>query len=79
MKIDEQALAKELTFTRFDRMCETYPHHTAVVYLGEKFTYARLQDLSMRFAGALTEVGRQKRRPGHGLSVQLRSVAGGVS
>jgi len=60
MKIDEQALAKELTFTRFDRMCETYPHNTAVVYLGEKFTYARLQDLSMRFAGALTRLGVKK-------------------
>ena len=60
MKIDEQALAKELTFTRFDRMCETYPDRTAVVYLGEKFTYARLQDLSMRFAGALTELGVKK-------------------
>jgi len=60
MKIDEQALEKELTFTRFDRMCETYPNHTAVVYLGEKFTYARLQDLSMRFAGALTKLGVKK-------------------
>ncbi|HKI48846.1 MAG TPA: AMP-binding protein, partial [Desulfobacteria bacterium] len=60
MRIDEQALAKELTFTRFDRMCETYPHNTAVVYLGEKFTYARLQDLSMRFAGALTELDVKK-------------------
>ncbi len=60
MKIDEQALAKELTFTRFDRMCETYPNRTAVVYLGERFTYARLQDLSMRFAGALTELGVKK-------------------
>ncbi|MCG6879138.1 MAG: AMP-binding protein [Deltaproteobacteria bacterium] len=60
MKIDEQALAKELTFTRFDRMCETYPQHTAVVYLGEKFTYARLQDLSMRFAGALTALDVKK-------------------
>ena len=60
MKIDEQALEKELTFTRFDRMCETYPNHTAVVYLGEKFTYARLQDLSMRFAGALTELDVKK-------------------
>ena len=60
MKIDEQALAKELTFTRFDRMCETYPDRTAVVYLGEKFTYARLQDLSMRFAEALTELGVKK-------------------
>lgn len=60
MKIDEQALAKELTFTRFDRMCETYPQNTAVVYLGEKFTYARLRDLSMRFAGALTELDVKK-------------------
>ncbi len=60
MKIDEQALAKELTFTRFDRMCEAYPDRTAVVYLGEKFTYARLQDLSMRFAEALTELGVKK-------------------
>jgi long-chain acyl-CoA synthetase len=60
MKIDEQALAKELTFTRFDRMCEIYPDRTAVVYLGEKFTYAHLQNLSMRFAGALTEMGVKK-------------------
>ena len=56
----ESALEKELTFTRFDRMCEKYPDRTAVVYLGERFTYRRLQDMSLRFAGAIKELGVQK-------------------
>ncbi|KPJ77504.1 MAG: AMP-dependent synthetase [Deltaproteobacteria bacterium SG8_13] len=50
----------ELTFTRFDRMCETFPDRTAVVYLGERFSYRRLRDLSERFAGALASLGLQK-------------------
>ncbi|MFC1885424.1 long-chain fatty acid--CoA ligase, partial [Thermodesulfobacteriota bacterium] len=57
-RVDE--LEKELTFTRFDRMCEKYPKKTAVVYLGEKFSYKRLQDLSLRFAGSLEEMGVRK-------------------
>ncbi|HIJ55021.1 MAG TPA: AMP-binding protein [Deltaproteobacteria bacterium] len=56
----ESALEKELTFTRFDRMCEKYPDRTAVVYLGERFTYKRLQELSLRFAGAIKAIGVQK-------------------
>ncbi len=51
---------KELTFTRFDRMTERYPDKTAIVYLGERFTYARLRDLSERFAGALADMGVKK-------------------
>ncbi|MCD6307126.1 MAG: AMP-binding protein [Deltaproteobacteria bacterium] len=51
---------KEVTFTRFDRMSETYPDRTAIVYLGERFTYARLRDLSERFAGALADMGVKK-------------------
>ncbi|MDQ1334372.1 MAG: long-chain acyl-CoA synthetase [Thermodesulfobacteriota bacterium] len=51
---------KEVTFTRFDRMSEKYPNRTAIVYLGERFTYARLRDLSERFAGALAEMGVKK-------------------
>lgn len=47
----------ELTFTRFDRMAEKYPHNTAVVYLGESFSYRRLYELSARFAGGLQELG----------------------
>jgi len=51
---------KELTFTRFDRMCARYPERPAVVYLGESFSYRRLNDLSQRFAGALSDLGIAK-------------------
>ena len=53
-------LEHELTFTRFDRMCERYPDKTAVLYLGERFSFAQLQNFSERFAGALAELGIQK-------------------
>jgi len=53
-------LLEELTFTRFDRMSQTYPEQTAVIYLGEHFSYQRLQDLSRRFAGALQDLGVSK-------------------
>jgi long-chain acyl-CoA synthetase len=54
------ALAKELTFTRFDRMSAQYPERPAVVFLGEAFSYRRLRDLSERFAAALTDLGIAK-------------------
>lgn len=60
MKINEEELEKELTFTRFDQMSERYPDHTAVLYLGERFSYARLRKLSERFAGALSDLGVRK-------------------
>jgi len=50
-------LESELIFTRFDRMSELYPGNTAMVYLGERFSYARLRDLSERFAGSLLDLG----------------------
>jgi long-chain acyl-CoA synthetase len=50
-------LETELTFTRFDRMSERYPERTAVVYLGESFSFRRLRELSERFAGALNAMG----------------------
>lgn len=60
MRVDEESWEKELTFTRFDRMSERYPNRTAVVYLGERFSYARLRDLSERFAGSLSDMGVKK-------------------
>jgi len=57
MKISRDELEKELTFTRFDRMCERFPDRPAILYLGTTFTYARLQDLTRRFAGALADLG----------------------
>lgn len=57
MKNADKELSRELTFTRFDRMSERYPDRPAVIYLGERFSYARLRDLSERFAGALAAMG----------------------
>jgi long-chain acyl-CoA synthetase len=51
------SLETELTFTRFERMCEKYPDRPAIIYLGEKFTYSRLKDLIERFATSLTRFG----------------------
>ncbi len=53
-------LEKELSFSRFDVMSETYPDHTAVVYLGEHFSYRRLREISERFAGGLRGIGVNK-------------------
>jgi len=50
-------LEQETTFTRFDRMSRKYPDNAAVIYLGERFTYRRLQDLSRRFAAGLQQMG----------------------
>ncbi len=50
----------ELVFTQFERMCKKYPDRVAVIYLGEKFTYARLQNLIDRFATALNRLGIKK-------------------
>ena len=51
------SLENELTFTRFDQMCERYPDNNAVIYLGQGFSYSRLKDLSERFAAALMDLG----------------------
>lgn len=58
--VDTIPLEKELSYSRFDRMARTYPNHTAVVYLGEKFSYRRLHDLTERFAGGLQTLGIAK-------------------
>ena len=47
----------ERTFTRFEQMCEKYPDRTAIVYLGQSFSYSKLQDLINRFASALDRMG----------------------
>lgn len=53
-------MEEELIFTQFERMCEKYPDRVSVIYLGERFTYARLQDLINRFASALHRIGVRK-------------------
>jgi long-chain acyl-CoA synthetase len=60
MSSPDLSLEKELTFTRFDRMSEVYPERPAVMYLGEIFSFRKLQELSERFAGALLDLGVKK-------------------
>ncbi|MBW2039759.1 MAG: AMP-binding protein [Deltaproteobacteria bacterium] len=49
--IDEEVI------TGFERIAANYPDKTAIVYLGEKFSYAELRELIYRFATALYELG----------------------
>jgi long-chain acyl-CoA synthetase len=60
MNQESGSLDNELTFTRFNRMSERYPDKTAVIFLGQHFSYSKLRDLSERFAGALVDLGVKK-------------------
>ncbi len=60
MDAQNVGLEKELTVSRFYRMCELYPKNTAVLYLGERFSYARLLNLSQRLAGSLLDMNVKK-------------------
>lgn len=45
------------TFAGFEESCRKYPDRTAIVYLGERFSYAELGRLVDRFAAGLLEIG----------------------
>jgi long-chain acyl-CoA synthetase len=60
MSFEDSGLSQETTFSRFDRMSERHPEKTAVIYLGERFSYRRLRALSERFGGALAAMGVEK-------------------
>ena len=47
----------ELVINAFERACEKYPDKTAIIYLGEEFSYLRIKDLIDRFATALHDLG----------------------
>ena len=53
-------IEEELSFSKFDMMSERYPDNTAVLYLGEHFTYKRLRKLSECFANGLKQLGIKK-------------------
>ncbi len=50
----------ELTFSRFEQAARKYPHHTALVFLGQRFSFAKLKELSDRFATGLHRLGIAK-------------------
>ncbi|MFQ5485091.1 MAG: AMP-binding protein, partial [Desulfobacterales bacterium] len=60
MNPDTESLENELIFSRFDQMSERFPNKTAVLYLGEKYSYFWLKNMSERFAGALRNLDIKK-------------------
>jgi long-chain acyl-CoA synthetase len=44
-------------FGVIEDICEKYPYKPAIIYLGEKFSYAKLRNLVRRFAAALSDLG----------------------
>jgi long-chain acyl-CoA synthetase len=50
----------ELTFSRFEKSCETYPNNIAIIFLGEKFSYRKLHGMVNRFATGLAGLGLKK-------------------
>lgn len=55
-----KGLKDELTFTGLYEAAKRYPNKTAIVYLGDHFTYRRLEDLIDRFATGLSNLGVKK-------------------
>lgn len=50
----------EYTFTRFEQACAKFPDNTAIVFLGDKFSYRNLKDKVDRFATGLAQLGVKK-------------------
>jgi long-chain acyl-CoA synthetase len=47
----------EMVIAGFERACERYPDSTAIVYLGQEFSYVKTKELILRFATALFDLG----------------------
>ncbi|MBI4797307.1 MAG: AMP-binding protein [Desulfarculus sp.] len=47
----------ECTFTRFEQAAAKYPDNTAIIFLGDRFSYRRLREMVERFAGGLAASG----------------------
>jgi long-chain acyl-CoA synthetase len=59
---------RDCIFSRFQQMAEKYPQKTALIFLGERFSYARLMLLIDRFGTSLT---RQGVKPGDRLLLYI--------
>lgn len=53
----------EYTYTRFEQAAQKYPHNAALIFLGQRFTYAKLKEMVDRFATGLARrgIGRGER------------------
>jgi long-chain acyl-CoA synthetase len=51
------SLENQYTFPRFEEVCKEHSSKIALVYLGETFTYGRLETLVHKFARGLSDMG----------------------
>ena len=51
---------REYTFTRFDAAAQRWPEKTAVIFLGQRFSFGRLRSLVDRLAAGLDQEGIKK-------------------
>jgi long-chain acyl-CoA synthetase len=47
----------EMVIAGIERACEKYPDRTALIYLGQRFSYSKFMELIRRFATALYDLG----------------------
>ncbi len=50
----------EYNFSRFEETCKRFSQNTALIYLGERFTYSKLYDYILRFSTSLWDMGIRK-------------------
>ncbi len=60
VELNKDSLGQELIFSRFAMMAEKYPQKTAIIFLGEKFSYSRLMNLIDRLGTGLSNIGVKK-------------------
>lgn len=53
----ETIVEQEFTFSRFEQAVKTWPKNDALIFLGERISFARLKELVDRFAGGLASLG----------------------
>ena len=53
-------LLAETTYGSFEEVVKRSPDKVALVYLGEKYTYAELKEMVLKFAASLHELGTQE-------------------
>ncbi len=53
-------MAMEYTFSRYEEAAAAYPNNTAIVFLGDRFSYRKLKDKVDRFACGLAGMGIKK-------------------
>ena len=53
-------LLADTTYQAFEEVVKRSPHKTAMIYLGEEYTFSELHEMVLRLAASLFEMGVEK-------------------